>query len=69
MLWNPGDNGDTIWGEPADAAASTVPMWTTVDNGGTTKVPLTRRDTLSSPIHRPYYNNTKISSFFVGRQA
>jgi hypothetical protein len=69
MLWNPGDNRDTIWGEPADAAVSTVPMWTTVENEGTTKVALTRRDTLSSPIHRPYYNNTKISSFFVGRQA
>jgi len=48
---------------------STGLVWTTVENRGTTKVPLTRRDTLSSPIHRPYNNNTKISSFFVGRQA
>ena len=69
MLWNPGDNGDTICGQLDDGPASTSQVWTTVDNGGTTIVPLTRRDTTSSPIHRPYYNNTKISSFFVGRQA
>ncbi len=69
MLWNPGDNGDTIWGELDDRSVSTGPVWTTVDNGGMTIVPLTRRDAVSSPIHRPYYNNTKISCFFVGRQA
>jgi hypothetical protein len=48
---------------------STGPVWTTVDNEGMTIAPLTRRDTASSPIHRPYYNNTKTYSFFVGRQA
>jgi hypothetical protein len=69
MLWNPGDNGDTIWGELAGGAVSTARVWTTVDNRGMKIVPLTRRDAMSSPIHRPYYNNTKISSFFVGRQA
>ena len=47
---------------------STGPVWTTVENGGMTIMPLTRRDAVSSPIHRPYYNNTKINCFFVGRQ-
>jgi hypothetical protein len=47
----------------------TAPVWTTVDNVGMTIVPLTRRDTRFSPIHRPYYNDTKISCFFVGRRA
>lgn len=69
MLWNPGDNGDAIWGELDGGPASTGPVWTTVENRGMTIVPLTRRDEVSSPIHRPYYNNTKISCFFVGRQA
>jgi len=69
MLWNPGDNRDTIWGQLDDWSASTARVWTTVDNRGMAIVPLTRRDALSSPIHRPYYNNTKISCFFVGRQA
>ena len=47
---------------------STGPVWTTVENGGMTIMPLTRRDAASSPIHRPYYNNAKINCFFVGRQ-
>ena len=48
---------------------STDVVWTTVENGRMTNLPLTRRDGRSSPIHRPYYNDTKINCFFVGRQA
>jgi hypothetical protein len=43
-------------------------MWMTVENAGTTNMPLIRRDALSSPIHRPYYYNAKIKKFFVGRR-
>ena len=39
---------------------STDPVWTTVDNGGMTIKPLTRRDAASSPIHRPYNDYTRI---------
>ena len=42
-------------------------VWTTVENRGTTNTRPTRRDTPSSPIHKPYNNNTKI--YLLRREA
>lgn len=47
---------------------STDALWMTVENARTTKLAPTSHDTLSSPIHRPYYYDTKINWFFVGRR-
>jgi len=68
MLWNSGEIGDERWENPPMRRESTGPLWITVENARTTIMPPTRHDACSSPIHRPYYNNTKINWFFVGRR-
>ena len=60
MLWNPGDNGDTIWGQLDDGPASTSQVWTTVDKRGMTICTLTCGNHRGSPIHRTYNDYTRI---------
>jgi hypothetical protein len=44
----------------------TALVWTTVEKRGMEKGIATSDDVPSSPIHKPYYNNTKTFLFFVG---
>ena len=44
----------------ADPHEHSVPVWTTVDNRGMNFCPLTSPNRVRSPIHRLYYNYTKV---------
>jgi hypothetical protein len=61
MLWTLGTATTNSGENSAMPLDSTAPLWTTVDNGGMTISAPTSQDAASSPIHNPYYNNTKIS--------